>query len=125
LKYHKYNVRTPGVANELENRDAAARREHAMHLAARGGGALHVSDAKSDGDGVHGAVGERNARRVAAHEADTVRKPSLLDFFLPDAQHRVREVDADNARARLRMDRTDGQVRGSRAQVQHALATRQ
>ena len=108
LKYHKiqrFDARRRRN-RELENREAAARREHAPHLVTRRGGVLDVADAEPDRDGVDGAIRERNARRVAAHQRDPVGQPPLPDFVLSDAQHRLREIDADDARGRrLRLER--------------------
>ena len=44
------------------------------------------------------AVGERDPRRVAAHERDAVVERRAPQLVAADAQHRAGEIDADHAR---------------------------
>ena len=82
LKYHRYSVRTPGVAGIANSRIAmrppgASTRRISSHAARR---VLDVADAEPDRDGVDGAVVERDARRVAAHESDPIVHAAAPDL---------------------------------------------
>ena len=82
---------------ELQNREPAARPQDPMDLATGLQRVVDISDAESDGHGLRRRVGQRDLRRVAAHQPDGRPGGMLVKLRSPEAQHRAGEVDADDA----------------------------
>ena len=112
---------------ELENRQAAARPQDAARSrrSARAGSAT-LRMPKRDRRGVARRVGDRHARRVAAHQADRGRRAARRAASRsPSRSIAPAKSTPTTARARRAPHGRDRQVGGAGAQIEHALAGRQ
>ena len=110
-------VEGPGEAarlGDLEDRDPAARLQHAAELAEREVEVGDVADAEADGCRVEGLVGEREREQVALH-------PVERRLAARAGEHALREVEpGDPVRARLEIG--DREVAGAAGRVEHTVA---
>ena len=78
---------------------------------------------KRDRHRVNRSVRDGDPGRVAANERYGALEAVTLQLRAADAQHRVGEIDADDARgARRHRPRGNREIRRAGAQVEHALA---
>ena len=107
---------------EFQDQDAAARLEHAMHLAK---GKLFVSDiaqAEGDGDGIEAAIRKRQRFGVQLRIVQVAHKSTIQQTVAAAVQHRGIDVaEHDAARRADARQQQGGDVAGAAGQVQHMV----
>src|SRR5215831_383762 len=94
---------------KFQRRRASARFEHAQNFRQSAFDVFQISQTESDGHDVETAIGEWQSQRVPLGEE---RAPDLpgLDLFIPDDEHRMTEVTADDARVFFQFERQIGRA---------------
>src|SRR5215475_4284884 len=96
-------------ARKFQRRRASARFEHAQNLRQPAFDMFQVPQTESDGHHVETAVSEWQSQRVPFGEE---RAPDLpgFDLFIPDDEHRMAKVTADDARMFFQFERQVGRA---------------
>src|SRR5262245_43031468 len=89
---------------KFQRRRASAWFEHSQNFSQTAFDALQVPQTEGDSHNVETAISERQSQRVPLHE-ESAPDLSGPDLFIPDDEHRMTEVTADDTRVFFELER--------------------
>src|SRR5690606_5770547 len=102
---------------EFEAEKAPAGLQHAIGLLQSERDVGDVTDAESDGVGIHRFVSERQLLRIPIDPVEAMQPPLVNGAVLADAQHRVIDVeDGDMSLTADAVEKAEGEIAGARSE---------